>query len=637
MQEKTIKPGSRELRHVTFERAAINEESRTVELAFSSEQPYERYWGIEILDHSPSSINLSRLLETRPLLRDHNPEKLIGTIESVRIDPDRVGRATVRFGPAEVKEAEDAWQLAKAGILRCVSVGYSIDRAVLEQTGKDGSADVYRVNSWTPYEISMVSVPADTNCQIGRSEQRGDTTVIIINAGDGSEDETDGTESETPMDGAAGSESPAAVESESLTIQIINQEKSKMSDLDIQAIERNAREAELKRTREIIAIGESFSQIPQDLVRAAINDGMSIDQFREKAMASLAVAKPVGSPELGMDAAEKRAYSVRNAILAAATGNWKNAGLEREAHEAIVKRAGDAANGGFYVPYDVQKRDMTSAGASGSNYLVQTDNLAGSFIELLRARSVLAQLGATMLPGLVGNVTIPKQTAASTGYWLTNEATAITESQPTIGQLSLVPKTVGAYTELSRLMLLQSTPAADALVMDDFAKVLALAIDAAGIAGTGGAQPTGVTQTAGIGSVTGTSIAYAGIVEFQSDVGGNNALTPNCAYLTTPVVAALLAQRARFSNTDTPLWNGSLIDGQVCGYRGTTTTQMTASAMLFGDFSQVVIGEWGQLELAVSNSEGNNFKAGILGIRAFQTVDVGVRQAGAFSLATSIT
>jgi HK97 family phage major capsid protein len=243
-----------------------------------------------------------------------------------------------------------------------------------------------------------------------------------------------------------------------------------------------------------------------------------------------------------------------------------------------------------------------------------------------------------MLPGLVGNVTIPKQTAAATAYWLTNEATAITESQLTLGQLSLTPKTVGAYTEISRLMLLQNTPAADMLVMDDFAKVLALGIDLAGLEGSGASgQPTGISATAGIGSVTGTSIAYAGIIEFQTDVAANNALTGNSAYLTTPAVAGLLTQRQRFTSTDTPLWNGAIVDGQMAGYRATTTTQMTAASMIFGDFSQVVIGEWGQLEIAVSNSEGSNFKAGILGVRAFQTVDVGVRQAGAFSRATSIT
>jgi hypothetical protein len=94
-------------------------------------------------------------------------------------------------------------------------------------------------------------------------------------------------------------------------------------------------------------------------------------------------------------------------------------------------------------------------------------------------------------------------------------------------------------------------------------------------------------------------------------------------------------QRQRFSGTDTPLWTGSVLDGQVAGFRGTTTTQVTAASMTFGDFEQVVIGEWGLLEIALNPYA--NFTSAITGIRAMQSVDVGIRQAAAFSRATSIT
>jgi HK97 family phage major capsid protein len=267
---------------------------------------------------------------------------------------------------------------------------------------------------------------------------------------------------------------------------------------------------------------------------------------------------------------------------------------------------------------------------------VATNLLASSFIELLRARSVVAGLGATMLPGLVGNVAVPKQTGAATAYWLTNEATAITESQQTVGQMALTPKTVGAYTELSRLLMLQSTPAADQMVLNDFNKQITLAIDLAALEGSGASgQPTGIANTAGIGSVTGTSLDYADILEFQSDVATGNALTTGSAYVTTPAVAALLMARQRFSSTDTPLWVGGMLDGQMSGFRATTTTQVTAASMVFGDFEQVVIGEWGMFELALNPYA--SFAAGITGIRAMQSVDVGIRQAAAFSRATSIT
>ena len=115
-----------------------------------------------------------------------------------------------------------------------------------------------------------------------------------------------------------------------------------------------------------------------------------------------------------------------------------------------------------------------------------------------------------------------------------------------------------------------------------------------------------------------------------------NALATNSAYVTTPTVAGLLKGRARISSTDSrTLWEGNILDGEVDGYRGATTTQLTAGSMIFGDYSQVVIGEWGMLEIALNPYA--NFGSAITGIRAIQSVDVGVRQAAAFSRATSIT
>jgi HK97 family phage major capsid protein len=282
------------------------------------------------------------------------------------------------------------------------------------------------------------------------------------------------------------------------------------------------------------------------------------------------------------------------------------------------------------------QRDMNTQSVGAGGYLIATDNLGGSFIDLLRNRTLLAQLGAVVLSGLQGNVTIPKQTAGGTAYWLANDGTAITESQQTLGQLALAPKNVGAYTEVSRQLLLQSSPAIDSLVMNDLARVLGIAIDLAGFEGSGASgQPTGIANTAGIGSVTGTSIDYAKVLEFQTDVAGANALAAACAYATTPAIAALLMQRMKATNTFSPLWEGSVLEGKMCGFRGASTLQLTAASMIFGDYSQVVVGEWGMLEIALNPYA--NFPAAISGIRAIQTVDVGVRQAGAFSRATSIT
>jgi len=573
-----------------FEREKIDEETRTVELAFSSEAPYERWWGIEILDHSKSAVDLTRLKSGGPLLCDHDSRDQIGVIESVRIDDDRVGRAVVRFGRSA--RAEEIFRDVIDGIRQNVSVGYAIDDLVLE--AKSGDDETYRVTRWTPYEVSLVSVPADFTVGVGRAaDPVQEIKMSVI-------------------------ETPAA-------------------PVDVAKIQAEARTAEQKRAAEIIAIGEQFAL--QGMAAEALRAGEPVDAFRSKVMEKLA-SRPLPNPtaEVGLSGGEKQRYSVLRALRALVDKDWTNAGFERECHQAILKRAGiaEAPNNGFYVPYEIQQRDMTATTGNAGGYVVATDNLAGSFIDLLRNRAVVAQLGATMMTGLVGNVTIPKQTAAATAYWLTNEATAITESQMTLGQLALSPKNVGAYTELSRQLMLQSSPAADALVMNDLARVLALAIDLAALEGSGASgQPTGISQTAGIGSVTGTSIDYAKVLEFQTDVAGGNALAANCAYVTTPAVASLLKQRVAFSSTASPLWEGGILDGNLQGFRAVATNSVTAASMVFGDFSQVVIGEWGMLELALNPYA--NFAAAISGIRAIQTVDIGIRQAGAFSRATSIT
>lgn len=614
--EKQITLPARLDRSFSIERReAINAETRTAVLAFSSEAPYERFWGVEILDHSDGAIDLTRLLATRPLLRDHNPAKLIGTIEDVTIGADRVGRATVRF--AKSGEGDEAWQLVTDGILRCVSVGYQIDALKLENRASDGT-ETYRVTRWTPHEISMVSIPADLNTAIGRADEaRGATINITVNVGDDGDPEEVAPETESEPGGEPMVEVLACNPP---------QEKSKMSENNTAAA--------------ILAVAEQYkSHGAMDMAHAAVRDGLSVEQFQSKILDKISTAPSAPASEIGLSQKEEKTYSVLRLMRALADPTDKQAqnlaAFELECHRAVADKIGESKRGGVYLPYEIQKRDV-SVGASGGNYLVGTTNAAGSFIEMLRNRARVVQLGARMLSGLQGNVTIPRQTAAATAYWLANETTAVTESQQTIGQLSLSPKNVGAYTEVSRQLMVQSSPDAEQLVMNDLSQVIALAIDAAAISGSGGSgQPQGIIGTAGVGSVTGTSIDYAKVIEFQTDIAASNALTENCAYLATPIVASLLAQRQRFTSTDTPLWQGNILDGTVCGFRATSSLQVPTGDLLFGDFSQVIIADWGVIELATNPYA--NFAAGITGVRAWATVDIGVRLGGAFSLATSVT
>lgn len=452
---------------------------------------------------------------------------------------------------------------------------------------------------------------------------------------------------------------------------VIEQAGSPTQAPDIQTVVDQAREAEVARVRDIAAVGEQWDC--REEAQRYIAEGRTSESFRQWVMDRIRNENRqnvAATREIGMTDAEVRTYSI-NRLLAAlqAEGEgkrdaWKSAGFERECHEAVLQKRGiQPQHNGVFVPWDVQsrqmlprnaralaqsdpwafaqlvrqlqQRDMTVAGVSGSNYLVATDNLAGSFIEMLRAELVMAELGVTIIDGLVGQVTIPKQSAGSTMYYPANEGTAITESQPTLGQVSLSMKSAGVYVEISRALLLQSNPAADALTIADIQRAIGIGVDTGIYAGSGSPQPTGLTGTGSIGAVTGTSLAYAGIVEFQTDVGAANGLEDNCAYLTTPAVAGLMMQRQRFASTDSPLWTGTVREGVMAGYRARASTIVTAATMAFGAWRQMILALWGDLELA--RSDYANFPAGIVGFRGFISYDVGCRQPGAFSVASSIT
>jgi HK97 family phage major capsid protein len=341
------------------------------------------------------------------------------------------------------------------------------------------------------------------------------------------------------------------------------------------------------------------------------------------------------------------------ALQAILSGNDAPHGLVREFGDSLrqTKGMGGSSPTTLTIPTDLAcwaptKVDVRARErwAQRAGMLVGTDAQGGflrdveniGFIELLRNRSVLFNMGARRMSGLVGNVTIPKQTAGATAYWLSTEATAITEADQTIGQISLTPRTVGAYTTISRLLQLQSSPDAQALIMNDLALQCALAVDLAGIAGTGTEQPTGILGTANVGTFSGTALAAAGVLDAQTDVGAANALTPNCGYVFTPATAALLMQRPELATTGiTRLWQGNLLDGTMLGFRAMSSQQMPTGKGIFGDFSQVIVGEWGVLELAVNQAA--NFPAGITGLRCMYTVDVAVRVPAAFSITSSIT
>ena len=621
-------------------RASAEGEDGLLEMAIASEAPYERWWGTEILRCDAASVDLTRLGDGRhPLLLNHDTERQIGVVKRAWIGEDRMVRGAVKFSRSEL--GQEIKQDVEDDIRTLISVGYEIMDLEEVERAADGSYTVKRSLTAAQFETEMRAKHGDTFHRAGPAAARGqgaEPPVFVVTRWQPFEASVVPIPADVTVGiGRAGS--PAAVAAPA--IPSITPPEKTMSDPKV--IDNGAEER--ARVAAIRDVAKAFAKYNVgDLALEYIGEQKSLAEFQGAVMARMQSSHSANAAgadgAIGLTEKEAKRYSVFRAISALSDptgGALANAGFELEVHRAMEKKLGrNAEKNRILVPYEVQKRDLTVATSSAGGYLVGTQNT--SFIEIARARSVAMRMGATMLSGLTGNITIPKQTGAATAYWLSNEGTAITESQQTLGQLALSPKNVGAYTEISRQLMLQSSPSAEGMVMTDLAAVVGLAIDSGVLSGSGSSgQPTGITNTGSIGSVTGGSIAYAGILEFQTDVAaGNNLFNAGAAgYVTTPAVAALLLARQRFSSTDTPLWVGNVYDGNVSGFKAMSSTQVASATMIFGDWSQVVVAEWGVLELEVNPYA--NFAAGIVGVRAIATIDVGVRYAGSFSVASSIT
>ena len=620
-------------RAFTIERSSVDREQRTVIVAFASERPVQRWWGSEVLRCVPGHVRIERLQQGAAALVNHDTDDHVGVVEEVMFGVDRVLRARLRFGHSA--RAQEIWADVVDGIRRNASVTYLIHDAAAIPGGADGEdVEGFIVTDWEPLEISIVSIPADPGVGVGRSAPPAAAQPPVTPAA---------AAAPQPQSAARAAAPVTTVESSMPANTDVNAggnaAGAPVIDLVAERAQASAEGARAAReaAAAILAIGAQFrAQGGEALAAAAVAKGQSVDAFRADLMQHIAT-RPTATNDIGMTQGETQRYSLLRAIRAMVDRDWSGAGLEREASEAVARQRGvQPQHGGFFMPPEVQHRSMVAGTPAAGGNLVDTSLRAASFIELLRARARVVALGAQFLPGLVGNLAIPRMTAAATATWLATEATAATLSAPSIGQVAMAPRNIAAYTEISRQLLMQSTPAADALVSNDLARVLALGIDLAALNGSGAAgQPRGIINTAGIHAVAGTTLGYPGVVEFQTDLAGASALTETCAYLTTPSVAGLLMQRQRFTSTDSPLWSGSVLDGQVGGFRATSSTQVPAANMLFGDFSQIIIGEWGLLEIAMNPYA--NFQAAITGIRAIQSVDIAVRHASAFALATAIT
>tara|TARA_R110000824_G_scaffold82382_6_gene206497 strand:- start:2876 stop:4795 length:1920 start_codon:yes stop_codon:yes gene_type:complete len=612
---------SKMFRDFAFNREDVDVEARTVSLAFSSEAPVERWFGDEVLSHDPSEVRMSRLLDGGAVLVDHDAADHVGVVESASIDSDRRGRATVRFGNGA--RASEVWQDVQDGIRRHISVGYVIHEMRQEDKNNKSGVDVFRAVDWEPLEVSLVSIPADHSVGIFRSESNEDGAIkTTVHRTLPAERQSKKIMSQDNKEGVAPDVAKVA---------------PSPSPDELRGIRADARRDEVERIHSIEALGSQHEN--KELAREFIGNGNTVDEFKSALLER--VGTPVASKQsdTGLNAREVEKFSFRKAINALANPHDRRAQAEAAFEFECSRAASDLAGSesrGLRVPNEVLKRDQTVGTAADGGNLVGEDT--SGFIEMLRNTSVAMERG-TVLGGLVGNIAIPRQSGGATAYWLA-EGGATTENKASFDQVTMTPKTVAAWVDISRKLSQQSSIDVEALIRQDIATTLGLAMDLAAVNGGGTNEPSGILQTSGIGAVAGGTNGglptWADIVDLETAVAQDNAVGGNMAYLSNYKASGTLKQTSKVSSTDSIML---LEDGELNGYEFLLSNQVPSdltkgtgtalSALIFGNFADLMIGLWGGLDLTVDPySESTK---GTIRVVAFQDCDIALRHAESFA------
>jgi len=325
-------------------------------------------------------------------------------------------------------------------------------------------------------------------------------------------------------------------------------------------------------------------------------------------------------------------HSIGRAVRSLLEGQRSIAPVEHEVSDMITRQTGQRTTTGNSILVPTRElvrhehRALTAASASGGGFLVATDQ--GPVVDFLRARSVVGRFGATILPDLRGNVTLPREATGANETWLASETSPATDQTPTLGQIAMTPKTVSVKVPFSRQLLLQSN--VDAVLGRHFSDALAAAVDKAAIAGTGASgQPTGLTLTSGVNAIAGAALDYPKVLDFIVNAGAQNLDVTGFAMQVASY--KLFANRARLTGGSIPIIHDGAIDGRPALHSASVPT----ASLIAGPWPELWIGEWGAVEL--SFDPFTSFTSQIISVVAMFSLDIAVRYPAAFSVASSIT
>ncbi len=597
--------------------SSVDADTRECELSFSSEAPYERWWGVEILGHKSGEVDLGWMASGRaPFLSNHEADEQIGVVTRAWLDNKTSrGRAVVRFGKGDAAEAE--MQDAMDGVRVNVSVGYEIRE--LELIKKDGDTPTYRVTDWLPLECSLVSIPADMTVGLGRSMAA------------------------EPTAGQLARTIPQARTEQTMT-QVA--EKPQAGDevfkANVAIIQRLAKAFE--------------KNLKASDVADAIAEGADPQKFNELIMARMqsGATDTASLVSLGVTQREAKNFSFMRAIRAQIPQLNEEAGFEREVSRELAKRLGRDAEG-IFIPADVmmaglqgrgagEKRDFSVGTAGEAGNLVQTTVDASMWTDVLRPFLVMGQLGIITLPGLTSNLAVPRKTVAGT-LAMVAEVAAAAETQPTTSLSTLSPKRVSAFVEPSKQAIIQSSLGVEAMLRQDLLDGCAVLLESAGINGSGTApNPRGIRNVSGIGSVVGgvngLAFSWAHAVGLETAVANANAGTGSrSGYLSNTKVrgTAKTTQKAAnlpfmWDNAGPPLngYAAAITNNVPSNLTKGTSVSVCSSVVFSADWSMFILGLFGGLDVTVDPY--SLATTGQVRITLNQFYDWLCRQPGAFAV-----
>jgi HK97 family phage major capsid protein len=630
-----------------------------VEFPFSSSFPVERIFGKEVLSQAPGAMLMERFSAFMPLLFNHNLDKQLGVIEQAWLGSDQ--RYWVKCKLARTDAAKEQIQNIQDQILMNVSFWYDIkDMRLMSEV--DG-VPTYEITEYEPLEISFVTVPADYTVGLGRSAGTIDKTTEVEMEVD-VPDEPKGADPVDPPASEPAPTEPALVVTEPPPPKEENENVPANVDVDVQrninlnqGVKVDEKQLEQQRIMAILVLASMHGE--EELAKRYVTEGKSAADFALELSKKLGGnVRKINETPLDLTEQEKQKYSLSRAMAAHLNNDWSKAGFEKECSQALMRQMGVEGSKGFFVPNNMksQVRSPYLAGTAnvGGN-TVPTQLLSAEFIDIQRARTKVIQAGARVLSGLKGLVAIPRKSGGSSYYWIAENGT-VTQTNGTFDQVTLSPKKIGALSYFTRELLVLGDPSIDALIVDDLTKSIAVGQDAGAISGTGSSgQPLGVLNQSGIGSVAigtnGGALSFDHLIDLETKVADANFDEDTMCYMTNSKQIGNLKKLKDANNNyywqkaDSRLVGAK---GEINGYQVHRTNNVprnltkgtssgVCSAVIFGDFSQMLIAQWMPGTEILMNPFGSGFANDAIEVRAVNLIDVALRQPGAFAAITDAT